>query len=63
MNLRAAARRRSPALTRRCDLFQAALGKPLRPVYLVAPGQIMRWLQQYHEQCQEVVQHFQYVGA
>ncbi|TNM97165.1 hypothetical protein fugu_015321 [Takifugu bimaculatus] len=36
----------------------AVLGKPWRPVHLVAPGHIMNWLQQYHDQCQEILQHF-----
>lgn len=47
-----------PGLTAAFGLFQATLGKPLRPVHLVAPGHIMNWLQQYHEQCQQVLQHF-----
>ncbi|CAG02228.1 unnamed protein product, partial [Tetraodon nigroviridis] len=33
------------------------LGRPRSPVHLVAPVQIMSWLNQYHQQCQEVLQH------
>lgn len=47
-----------PGLTATFGLFQAVLGRPSRPVHLVAPGHIMTWLQQYHEQCQEILQHF-----
>ncbi|KAL4658257.1 zinc phosphodiesterase ELAC protein 2 isoform X2 [Arapaima gigas] len=34
-----------------------ALGKPFSPVHLVAPPQIMRWLNQYHDHCQEILNH------
>ncbi|XP_063759074.1 zinc phosphodiesterase ELAC protein 2 isoform X2 [Eleginops maclovinus] len=34
-----------------------ALGKPFTPVYLVAPVQIMYWLNQYHDYCQEILHH------
>uniref|UniRef100_A0A3B3SZR5 Zinc phosphodiesterase ELAC protein 2 n=1 Tax=Paramormyrops kingsleyae TaxID=1676925 RepID=A0A3B3SZR5_9TELE len=33
------------------------LGKPFAPVYLVAPLQIMHWLQQYDEHCQPILKH------
>ncbi|KAI1884252.1 hypothetical protein AGOR_G00224530 [Albula goreensis] len=32
-------------------------GKPFSPIYLVAPGQIMPWLHQYHDHCQEILHH------
>lgn len=34
-----------------------AVGKPVGPVYLMAPVQIMSWLNQYHEYCQEILGH------
>ncbi|XP_034057874.1 zinc phosphodiesterase ELAC protein 2 [Gymnodraco acuticeps] len=34
-----------------------ALGKPFTPVFLVAPLQIMYWLNQYHNYCQEILHH------
>ncbi|XP_062294572.1 zinc phosphodiesterase ELAC protein 2 [Scomber scombrus] len=33
------------------------LGKPFSPVYLVAPVQIMTWLNQYHDYCEEILNH------
>ncbi|KAF5890065.1 zinc phosphodiesterase ELAC protein 2 [Clarias magur] len=36
------------------------LGKPFTPVYLVAPTQIMTWLNQYHDHCQEILSHIKY---
>ncbi|XP_072225105.1 zinc phosphodiesterase ELAC protein 2 [Leuresthes tenuis] len=35
-----------------------SLGRPFSPIYLVAPVQIMMWLGQYHDYCEEVVSHF-----
>ncbi|XP_018589906.1 zinc phosphodiesterase ELAC protein 2 isoform X2 [Scleropages formosus] len=34
-----------------------AFGIPFSPVHLVAPLQIMRWLNQYHDHCQEILNH------
>ncbi|KAK3508542.1 hypothetical protein QTP70_031945, partial [Hemibagrus guttatus] len=33
------------------------MGKTFTPVYLVAPAQIMTWLNQYHDHCQEILSH------
>ncbi|XP_030592240.1 zinc phosphodiesterase ELAC protein 2 isoform X1 [Archocentrus centrarchus] len=33
------------------------LGKPFSPIYLVAPVQIMTWLNQYHDYCEEILSH------
>ncbi|XP_070703624.1 zinc phosphodiesterase ELAC protein 2 [Pempheris klunzingeri] len=33
------------------------LGKAFRPIYLVAPVQIMTWLNQYHDYCEEIRNH------
>lgn len=38
-------------------LFQASLGKPFHPLLVVAPTQLRPWLQQYHNQCQQVLHH------
>lgn len=38
-------------------LFQASLGKPFHPLLVVAPTQLKPWLQQYHNQCQQVLHH------
>ncbi|KAM9780012.1 zinc phosphodiesterase ELAC protein 2 [Neosynchiropus ocellatus] len=35
----------------------ATLGRTFSPLFLVAPGQIMVWLQQYHDHCEEVLSH------
>lgn len=37
---------------------QTGLGKAFSPVCLVAPVQIMNWLGQYHEHCEEILAHF-----
>uniref|UniRef100_A0A3Q3XPF4 Zinc phosphodiesterase ELAC protein 2 n=1 Tax=Mola mola TaxID=94237 RepID=A0A3Q3XPF4_MOLML len=39
----------------------AALGRPFSPVYLVAPAQIMSWLNQYHRYCEEILQHINFI--
>lgn len=41
----------------------ASLGKPLQPLLVVAPTQLKAWLQQYHNQCQEVLQHVSMIPA
>lgn len=33
------------------------LGKAFRPIYLVAPADIMSWLHQYHNHCEEILHH------
>uniref|UniRef100_A0A3Q0RRP3 Zinc phosphodiesterase ELAC protein 2 n=1 Tax=Amphilophus citrinellus TaxID=61819 RepID=A0A3Q0RRP3_AMPCI len=33
------------------------LEKPFSPIYLVAPVQIMTWLNQYHDYCEEILSH------
>ncbi|XP_072794500.1 zinc phosphodiesterase ELAC protein 2 [Vicugna pacos] len=40
-----------------------SLGKPLRPLLVVAPTQLKAWLQQYHNQCQEVLHHVSVIPA
>ncbi|XP_035471673.2 zinc phosphodiesterase ELAC protein 2 isoform X1 [Scophthalmus maximus] len=35
----------------------ATLGKDFSPVFLIAPTQIMTWLNQYHDHCEEIVHH------
>ncbi|CAL8273861.1 unnamed protein product [Lota lota] len=35
----------------------ATLGIPFSPVYLVAPVQIMTWLNQFHDHCEEILSH------
>ncbi|KAM4716679.1 zinc phosphodiesterase ELAC protein 2 [Anableps anableps] len=39
----------------------ASLGKPFSPIYLVAPAQIMVWLGQYHDYCEEILSHFNHI--
>uniref|UniRef100_UPI003AADF4DA zinc phosphodiesterase ELAC protein 2 isoform X2 n=2 Tax=Centroberyx gerrardi TaxID=166262 RepID=UPI003AADF4DA len=34
-----------------------SLGKAFTPIYLVAPAQIMTWLNQYHDHCEEILSH------
>ncbi|XP_049717038.1 zinc phosphodiesterase ELAC protein 2-like [Elephas maximus indicus] len=41
----------------------ASLGKPLHPLLVVAPTQLMAWLQQYHYQCQEILHHVNLIPA
>ncbi|KAM4597704.1 zinc phosphodiesterase ELAC protein 2 isoform 2-T2 [Polymixia lowei] len=35
----------------------ATIGKAFSPVYLAAPVQIMTWLNQYHDHCEEILSH------
>ncbi|KAM3863989.1 zinc phosphodiesterase ELAC protein 2 [Diretmus argenteus] len=35
----------------------ATLGKAFSPIYLIAPIQIMTWLNQYHDYCEEILSH------
>uniref|UniRef100_A0A3B5L6T5 Zinc phosphodiesterase ELAC protein 2 n=1 Tax=Xiphophorus couchianus TaxID=32473 RepID=A0A3B5L6T5_9TELE len=39
------------------------LGIPFSPVYLVAPVQILAWLGQYHDFCEEILHHFRFPAA
>ncbi|KAM9596441.1 zinc phosphodiesterase ELAC protein 2 isoform 1-T1 [Trichechus inunguis] len=41
----------------------ASLGKPLHPLLVVAPTQLRAWLQQYHDQCQEILHHVNLIPA
>uniref|UniRef100_A0A8C4TMN3 Zinc phosphodiesterase ELAC protein 2 n=1 Tax=Erpetoichthys calabaricus TaxID=27687 RepID=A0A8C4TMN3_ERPCA len=34
-----------------------SLGKPFSPILLVAPVQIMTWINQYHNHCQDILRH------
>ncbi|KAG5279848.1 hypothetical protein AALO_G00082220 [Alosa alosa] len=40
-----------------------SLGKSFMPIYLVAPVQIMTWLNQYHDHCQEILSHINIIPA
>ncbi|KAI4905136.1 hypothetical protein NFI96_028991, partial [Prochilodus magdalenae] len=40
-----------------------SLGKAFTPIYLVAPAQIMTWLNQYHDHCQEILSHINFIPA
>ncbi|XP_054463315.1 zinc phosphodiesterase ELAC protein 2 [Anoplopoma fimbria] len=40
----------------------ATLGKAFSPVYLVAPFQIMIWLNQYHDHCEEILNHINFIS-
>ncbi|XP_013856232.1 zinc phosphodiesterase ELAC protein 2, partial [Austrofundulus limnaeus] len=35
----------------------SSLGKPFSPVFLLAPHQIMTWLSQYHNHCEDILSH------
>lgn len=37
------------------------LGKAFNPIYLVAPTDIMTWLHQYHDHCEEVLHHINFI--
>ncbi|XP_030264862.1 zinc phosphodiesterase ELAC protein 2 [Sparus aurata] len=39
----------------------AATGKPFSPVCLVGPAGIMTWLNQYHEHCEEILDHINFI--
>nr|KAF6455840.1 elaC ribonuclease Z 2 [Rousettus aegyptiacus] len=41
----------------------ASLGKPFHPLLVVAPTQLKPWLQQYHNQCQQVLHHVSMIPA
>ncbi|XP_037350676.1 zinc phosphodiesterase ELAC protein 2 isoform X1 [Talpa occidentalis] len=41
----------------------ASLGKPFHPLLVVAPTQLKAWLQQYHNQCQQILQHVSMIPA
>ncbi|XP_014857955.1 PREDICTED: zinc phosphodiesterase ELAC protein 2 [Poecilia mexicana] len=41
----------------------ANLGIPFSPVYLVAPVQILAWLGQYHDFCEEILHHFSHIPS
>ncbi|KAI5930453.1 zinc phosphodiesterase ELAC protein 2 isoform X1 [Manis javanica] len=41
----------------------ASLGKPFHPLLVVAPTQLLAWLQQYHNQCQPVLHHISMIPA
>uniref|UniRef100_UPI00398F1774 zinc phosphodiesterase ELAC protein 2 n=1 Tax=Pristiophorus japonicus TaxID=55135 RepID=UPI00398F1774 len=40
-----------------------SLGKAFSPVLLVGPSQIMNWLNQYHDHCQEILRHISIIPA
>ncbi|XP_058139441.1 zinc phosphodiesterase ELAC protein 2 isoform X2 [Dasypus novemcinctus] len=41
----------------------ASLGKPFHPLLVVAPAQLRPWLQQYHNQCQQILHHVSMIPA
>ncbi|XP_074826641.1 zinc phosphodiesterase ELAC protein 2 isoform X2 [Natator depressus] len=41
----------------------ASLGQPPSPLLLIAPTQIMAWLHQYHNNCQEILGHVNMIPA
>lgn len=41
--------------------LQKILGLSLSPISLIAPRQIMSWLNQYHDHCEEIVGYVKYV--
>ncbi|XP_074870480.1 zinc phosphodiesterase ELAC protein 2 isoform X2 [Carettochelys insculpta] len=41
----------------------ASLGRPASPLLLIAPTQIMTWLHQYHDNCQEILGHVNLIPA
>nr|KAF6415581.1 elaC ribonuclease Z 2 [Molossus molossus] len=41
----------------------ASLGKPFHPLLVVAPTQLKAWLQQYHNQCQQLLHHVSVIPA
>ncbi|XP_067403847.1 zinc phosphodiesterase ELAC protein 2 isoform X2 [Emydura macquarii macquarii] len=41
----------------------ASLGRPPSPLLLIAPTQIMVWLHQYHDSCQEILGHLNMIPA
>uniref|UniRef100_A0A3B1IZD8 ribonuclease Z n=1 Tax=Astyanax mexicanus TaxID=7994 RepID=A0A3B1IZD8_ASTMX len=40
-----------------------SLGKSFTPICLVAPTSIMTWLNQYHDHCQRILSHINYIPA
>ncbi|XP_059417598.1 zinc phosphodiesterase ELAC protein 2-like isoform X2 [Carassius carassius] len=40
-----------------------SLGKAFSPVYLIAPVQIMTWLNQYHDHCQQILSHINIIPS
>lgn len=40
----------------------SSLGKPFFPVFLLGPGHIMSWLNQYHEACEEILRHVNFIS-
>nr|XP_046270142.1 zinc phosphodiesterase ELAC protein 2 [Scatophagus argus] len=40
----------------------AALGKAFSPIYLVGPAPIMTWLNQYHNFCEEILDHINFIS-
>ncbi|MEJ1273087.1 elaC ribonuclease Z 2 [Cricetulus griseus] len=45
------------------DHHTESLGKPFQPLLVVAPTQLRPWLQQYHNQCQEILHHISMIPA
>ncbi|XP_054999096.1 zinc phosphodiesterase ELAC protein 2 isoform X2 [Sorex araneus] len=41
----------------------ASMGKPFHPLLVVAPTQLKPWLQQYHNQCQQILHHMSMIPA
>uniref|UniRef100_A0A8C7P6S0 Zinc phosphodiesterase ELAC protein 2 n=1 Tax=Oncorhynchus mykiss TaxID=8022 RepID=A0A8C7P6S0_ONCMY len=45
------------------DHHTATLGKAFSPIYLIAPVQMMTWLNQYHDHCEEILSHVNIVPS
>lgn len=40
----------------------SSVGNPFSPVFLLGPGHIMSWLNQYHDACEEILQHVNFIS-
>lgn len=38
-----------------------SLGRAFSPIYLVAPSQMMTWLNQYHDHCEDILSHVNFI--
>ncbi|XP_055008905.1 zinc phosphodiesterase ELAC protein 2 isoform X2 [Boleophthalmus pectinirostris] len=39
----------------------SSVGKEFSPVFLMGPGQLMSWLNQYHEACEDILKHVSFI--
>lgn len=40
----------------------SSLGKPFSPIFLLGPGHLMSWLNQYHEACEAILKHVNFIS-